>query len=97
MGRWSGRVDVARALLEAGAKIDVADKTGRTPLTHAAEKGTADVVDLLRAQGATGSTRAIGRPAITARAAVERSLPLCNAVQRPGSNARDVRLATMCR
>jgi N-acyl-D-amino-acid deacylase len=72
----SGRVDVARSLLEAGAKIDVADQTGRTPLTLAAENGGADVVDLLRAQGAKGSARAIRGTAITARAAVEKSLPL---------------------
>jgi len=72
----SGRVDVARALLEAGAPIDAADKTGRTPLIHAAEKGAAGIVSLLRAHGAHGSPRAIGRPAITARAAVEKSLPL---------------------
>jgi ankyrin repeat protein len=42
-----GRANVVRALLEAGARVDVVSEQGRTPLHHAAERGHADVAQAL--------------------------------------------------
>ncbi|QYO63538.1 ankyrin repeat domain-containing protein [Leptolyngbya sp. 7M] len=47
-----GRVEIARILIEAGAKIDARDKSGKTPLIIAAEFGSVGVVDLLVQAGA---------------------------------------------
>jgi len=47
-----GRVDVARLLIDSGAKVDAADDRGRTPLIRAAEYGHAALVELLAGHGA---------------------------------------------
>ncbi|MFD7659809.1 ankyrin repeat domain-containing protein [Actinosynnema sp. NPDC059797] len=47
-----GRVDVVRALLDAGAAVDTRGWSGFTPLDQAAMNGRADVVRLLVARGA---------------------------------------------
>jgi ankyrin repeat protein len=40
-------VATARALVEAGADISIADRQGRTPLDHARQRGYADMITLL--------------------------------------------------
>jgi ankyrin repeat protein len=72
----TGRVDVLRALLDANASIDSMDDGGHTALTAAITKGHTNVAQLLRARHAAearASSR-LSRP--TARAAVEKSIPL---------------------
>ena len=51
--RERGGAAVIEALLDLGAKIDAADKSGDTALTLAAWRGTADVVSLLMKRNAT--------------------------------------------
>lgn len=50
-----GRPHVAtvRALVAAGADVNLADGDGVTPLTHARERGQREIVAILRAAGAT--------------------------------------------
>ena len=47
-----GHVEVARILLNHGAKIEDEDYTQMTPLHHAAKEGCAEIVDLLLTKGA---------------------------------------------
>jgi ankyrin repeat protein len=51
--------DVARVLLDAGARIDARDSEGNTPLFRAvfASRGHGDVIELLRARGADPTIR----------------------------------------
>ena len=42
-----GHADVARAVLDAKAKVNMSDKSGQTPLSYVAGGGNADVVKLL--------------------------------------------------
>ena len=53
-----GHVDLARLLLDRGAKVDAASKDGMTPLMAAAEAGQAEAVALLLARGADANARA---------------------------------------
>ena len=48
-----GKLDMVRVLAEGGADLDFADRWGATPLQEAAEHGHGEVVDALRAAGAT--------------------------------------------
>ena len=43
----TGNKDIAKALLEAGALVDITDSEGRTPLIVACEKGYPHLVQLL--------------------------------------------------
>lgn len=65
---WAASNDhlgVVSALLEAGAEVDPADAAGRTPLSHAAERGSAAVVRVLLAHGADPGRRdRLGRTAL---------------------------------
>ena len=64
---WAAHLapDVAKALLEAGARADdPADSYGRTPLWYAACGGNAGVVDVLLAAGANPAAAASGKSAI---------------------------------
>jgi ankyrin repeat protein len=72
----TGRADVVRALLDAGASIDTADTVGQTALAAAVAKGHAEVVELLRAKHAADATAARRPAPLTARAAVEKGIPL---------------------
>ena len=49
----SGRVDIARLLLDRGANVNASDRFGDTPLTLAARRGFTSVVDLLVERGAS--------------------------------------------
>lgn len=46
------RVEVARVLLEHGAKVNLEDKKGRTPLHRAAVNGTVELMHVLLEHGA---------------------------------------------
>jgi ankyrin repeat protein len=72
----SGRADVVRLLLESGSAIERADRNGWRAIDHAAAKRHDVVVALLEKKGAKGPGAAPIVPAPSARAAVERSLPL---------------------
>jgi hypothetical protein len=67
---------MVRLLLEAGATIDAADETGRTPMAYAREKGHAAVADALRTNGARETTATTTGATLTSREAVEKALPL---------------------
>jgi ankyrin repeat protein len=74
-------LDTLRALIEKGADINVKCPDGRTPLDFAKRQGNTPVVDFLLKSGAKpGEGGAMpnpeASPASSARAAVERSLPL---------------------
>jgi len=72
----TGRIDVGRALLDAGASVDARDASGASALSVAIATGQAGVVELLRGRHAAESI-ASPRPAkLTARVAVEKSIPL---------------------
>lgn len=43
-----GNTEIAQALLEAGADINARDRDGRTPLVYAEERGSTEIVQLLR-------------------------------------------------
>ena len=47
--------DVIRILVKGGAKLDVVEKTGKTPLICAAAKGAVEVVEFLAQFGADRS------------------------------------------
>lgn len=73
--------DIAKILIERGADVNATLANGQTALTLARLRGNAAVVDVLRKAGATESpVKATPLlkpvPAASARAAVERSLPL---------------------
>ena len=72
----TGRVDVVQALLDAGGAVDTMDNGGQTALTSALAKGHTNVVELLRARHAAGTTASTPPMPPTARAAVEKSIPL---------------------
>ena len=74
-------VDTINALLEHGASINAKSPQGETALDFAKLRGRTPVVDLLLKAGANESNRPAGplvkpKPAASARAAVERSIPL---------------------
>ena len=79
-------VDLIKTLIDRGAGVNARSPHGQTPLALAMLNGQTPVVDLLRQAGARPSGVAAGTaadpmevkpaPAHTARAAVERSLPL---------------------
>ena len=46
--------EIVRLLIEAGADIDLADKDGVKPLTHARARSQREVASILEAEGATG-------------------------------------------
>jgi ankyrin repeat protein len=54
---FAGSVGVARALLEAGAEVNVQDAAGVTPLMRAARRGKPELVALLLESGALAATR----------------------------------------
>lgn len=67
VARRRGAVDIewVRGLLEHGAKVDAADKVGRTPLMFAAAEGQADVArELLRHGARWGAVDREGRSAL---------------------------------
>ena len=43
---------IVRALVDAGADVDLADRDGVTPLAHARQRGYAEIVRTLEAAGA---------------------------------------------
>ena len=45
-------IDIAKALIEAGAAINAKNKNGKTPLYYAVDFGNSDTAELLRAAGA---------------------------------------------
>ena len=47
-----GRKEITKTLLTAGAKVNVKDKNGKTPLTVAQNNGHAELADLLLEHGA---------------------------------------------
>jgi ankyrin repeat protein len=50
---WHGHTDTARVVIDAGARLDLRDLYGRTPLDMARDYGYSELVDLLeRAEGA---------------------------------------------
>src|SRR5207344_1899370 len=53
----AGSVEVARALLDAGAEVNVQDGDGVTPLMRAARRGKPELVQLLLDSGASAATR----------------------------------------
>ena len=74
-------LDTIRALIEKGADVNATCPDGRTALDFANRHGRTSVVDLLLKSGAKpGETTAMTvpqpKPAASARAAVERSIPL---------------------
>jgi ankyrin repeat protein len=54
---FAGSAEVARALLDAGAEVNVQDADGVTPLMRAARRGKPDLVRLLLDSGALAATR----------------------------------------
>ncbi len=54
---FAGSVEVARALLEAGAEVNAQDSNGVTSLMRAAHRGVPDVVRWLLSQGANSAVR----------------------------------------
>lgn len=44
LAAWSGKVEVARLLLEAGAEVNSCSQNGDTPLILACQHGNSDVV-----------------------------------------------------
>jgi len=44
LAAWSGKVEVARLLLETGADVDTCSNDGETPLILACQHGNSDVV-----------------------------------------------------
>jgi len=46
-------VETVRALVEAGARVDLADRQGVTPLAHARQRGYQEMVTILEAAGGT--------------------------------------------
>jgi Suppressor of fused protein (SUFU) len=51
----SGRLDIVQLLVEAGAKLDVCDRTMRTPLTWAIDYKQHEIAEYLRTKGAVES------------------------------------------
>jgi hypothetical protein len=45
-------VETVRALVQAGADVNLADRSGATPLAHARQRGYAAMVEILRNAGA---------------------------------------------
>jgi ankyrin repeat protein len=60
-----GYVDVARALIDKGAKVDYADPSGLTPLMVAALNGPPSMVELLLSTGASVDVSAGGATPLT--------------------------------
>jgi hypothetical protein len=54
---FAGSVEVARALLDSGAEVNVQDAAGVTPLMRAARRGKPELVSLLLESGASAATR----------------------------------------
>ena len=52
------RLDIVRVLVEAGGRLDVCDRTGRTPLSWAIAMGHKDIADYLRSRGGIESEQA---------------------------------------
>ena len=48
----AGSIAIINTLIEAGARVNEADRQGHTPLHLAAERGRGDVIKLLLAHGA---------------------------------------------
>ena len=44
LAAWSGKVEVARLLVETGAEVDTCSNDGETPLILASQHGNSDVV-----------------------------------------------------
>ena len=44
LAAWSGKVEVARLLVETGAEVDTCSDNGETPLILACQHGNSDVV-----------------------------------------------------
>ena len=44
LAAWSGKVEVARLLVETGAEVDTCSNDGETPLILACQHGNSDVV-----------------------------------------------------
>jgi len=60
-----GYVDVARALIDKGAQVDYADRSGLTPLMVAALGGPPELVELLLERGASVDVSAGGATPLT--------------------------------
>ena len=50
---WQNRLEIARLLIEAGADVSIKNKRGRNALWHANRRRHTDIVNLLKANGAT--------------------------------------------
>lgn len=48
----NGASDAVQALIDKGADVNARDAIGKTPLTHAHNKGQSDIVALLNKSGA---------------------------------------------
>ena len=47
LAAWSGKVEVSRLLIEAGAEVNVCSENGDTPLILACQHGNSEVVRCL--------------------------------------------------
>ena len=54
----AGRLDIVKLLVEAGARLDVCDRTNRTPLQWAIESRQTEIAEYLRSRGAILSEQA---------------------------------------
>jgi hypothetical protein len=74
----NGNIYISRMLVEAGAVLDVLDRTDRTPLTWAIEYGQKEIADYLRSKGAV---EAKDVPGYAERTAKKRISPIAGWVQ----------------
>ena len=79
--------EIARALLDAGAKVDVSDESSDRPLHSACEFSTAEMVDLLLSRGADidGAGR-YGPPIFDALCNREHGVAIIDLLNRRGAN-----------
>jgi ankyrin repeat protein len=89
----AGSIESVKLLLAAGADLAASDEQGRTALTWALRSRRPDITNALRAQDDNGSVAKRTPAVLTARVAVERSLPL---IQRGTATWNDRRRCSAC-